>query len=71
MQQAGDFIFAEQAGKSADAPIACDFVVFDLLRGGDQAGVFDGRAGFLTDVLSALLHQAFHRMAGLALRRNT
>src|SRR5581483_11073580 len=58
-------IFTENFRPGAQAAVGGDFVMLDLLCGGDVGGV----AFLLTDQLGCLLDEALHALALLALRR--
>lgn len=65
----GDLRLAEGVREGPRGAVAGDLVVLDPLGGADERGVAHGGRAFHRDRLRALLDEADHGVAGLALRR--
>src|SRR5439155_5324669 len=67
LQQAGGLIIAEHLGVGPYGAVAGDFIVLDLLRRPDEAGIHDFGLGVFFHQLLAFFNQPFHGLALLAL----
>jgi hypothetical protein len=63
LEESSEIVVTEASREGASGAVAGDFVMFDALRGSDEAGITNALFRIFIDQLRALCDQAFHGFA--------